>query len=700
MILKSIKLKNFLSHEDTLLTFTPQQHLLIDGVSGSGKSSIVDALVWNLYGRGRVDNRSLIKTGAKYAEVTLVLSSGGKDTRIRRKVDSEGKQTILVATDDLHGKTKPVQITGLKATQEYIEKEIVGSSYELFINSVIYPQENPDSFVRQTATKRKEIILEIAKASYFDDYLERAKEKITELELEKATLAAEMTHLSDDLLRDEKVIEYGETAKTVQRDLEREVADLEMREELHNAKQLALSGLVAERKELQVRADLIQLEYKVNTEKEKELQDKLDSWVPSDTSKFEGLIKRFPEIKEEFKRLKEYEDAREAFMTARMEVMASQPVSHDYEKDIDELNAQIIKEMSQTFVICPGRKEPCPVITSGRDSRVASLTERLEIKKEEKEKYIERLTDYQKRMDACGSLLRWGGRNKMDIENDMSDAASAEIRLNNLKATDATTLATMKSSLESLSTTLARVIEESTKVTDRIKELDKLVAPIEEYLKNTPFDKTALRATIKLLESTNAQIALALEARKRYNITKYSATLAQKKWEQLEEKLSSLALLKTALGPNGVKAVVIDYIIPRLEERINVILEKLSDFRVRLDTQKSNVTGEKMLEGLFISISNGQGAEIDFDGYSGGEKLKITVAIAEALSEIQNAKFRILDEVFVGLDEESTEKFGDIMLALQERFSQLICISHLRSIKSLFNDKITVSKINGASKIC
>jgi exonuclease SbcC len=159
----------------------------------------------------------------------------------------------------------------------------------------------------------------------------------------------------------------------------------------------------------------------------------------------------------------------------------------------------------------------------------------------------------------------------------------------------------------------------------------------------------------------------------------------------------ALKLIKEAFGNNGIRTIVIDYIIPSLEDRINAILSKLSDFRVRLDTQRSGA--ESTIEGLFISIINELGEELDYDSYSGGEKLKIEVSISEALAEIQKISFRILDETFIALDSESVDGFASVILALQERFSQLICISHLPQVKDMFDKKIEVYKTNGISNI-
>jgi len=167
----------------------------------------------------------------------------------------------------------------------------------------------------------------------------------------------------------------------------------------------------------------------------------------------------------------------------------------------------------------------------------------------------------------------------------------------------------------------------------------------------------------------------------------------------IEEK-ESLELLKEALSPRGVKAVVIDYIVPQLEERINGVLGQMSDFKIRLDTQKATADEEGVKEGLFITVINDKQEELPFGSYSGGEKVKITVAISEALASLMNQiGFRIMDENIVSLDSESTEGFVDVLERLQEKFPQLMVISHLPEVKDIFEKKITIIKTNGVSHI-
>ena len=144
---------------------------------------------------------------------------------------------------------------------------------------------------------------------------------------------------------------------------------------------------------------------------------------------------------------------------------------------------------------------------------------------------------------------------------------------------------------------------------------------------------------------------------------------------------------------------MIDYLIPKLEESINRILGKLSDFSVKLDTQKSGIRKETVLDGLFITVINPEGLEMDFDSFSGGEKVKISTAINESLAEISKISFRILDESILSLDGESTEKFIETLIEIQNRVNQTICISHIPEIKSIFDEKIEVVKVGGISRV-
>jgi len=243
LILKSLQLKNFLSHADTSIEFEENTKLSIEGVSGSGKSSIVESILWNLFGKGRADNRSLIKRGAKNASVALEMEDNGTLYRITRGVSEKGKQTIdLEVKTDMLG-YQPISKTGLKDSQDYIEKELLKSSYLLFINSVIYPQDNVESFVKQTAGKRKELLLEIVGAENYDLYYTRAKSLASVTAEGLTRLSAELENIKKN--RDEsyhaavQLMDFQMKAGL----LEEELKEIEQGEKVTNAIREQLTSL-------------------------------------------------------------------------------------------------------------------------------------------------------------------------------------------------------------------------------------------------------------------------------------------------------------------------------------------------------------------------------------------------------------------------------------------------------------------------
>ena len=168
----------------------------------------------------------------------------------------------------------------------------------------------------------------------------------------------------------------------------------------------------------------------------------------------------------------------------------------------------------------------------------------------------------------------------------------------------------------------------------------------------------------------------------------------------LKVQYDDLLLIKEALSPRGVKAVAVDYVIPVLEERINEILSQMSDFRIKLDTQKATADEESIKEGLWITVINPEGQELPLENLSGGEGVKVSMAISEALATLMSSiGFRLLDECITALDQESIQSFTEVVLKLQDKFPQLLMISHISDIKDLFEKKVMITKVNGVSKI-
>ena len=679
IFLESITLKDFLSHEKTTIRIEDNSHLLIDGDSGAGKSAIVEALMWGLYGKGRSDNRSLIRHGRSIANVSIVLKNTNDDEifgyKIIRSINKSGIHTLNVLEIRKEGKITPIKVNGLKNVQDYLEKQILHSSYLLFINSIIYPQDNVDSFVRQTATKRKDIILEMINASDYDEYYNKTKNKLNELNFKQTEYETNIRYLNDMIIEDDKSAsmlgEHTSKKKELEKQLEKENKELEeLQKKLNDINILK-----------------IRLDEKSNLltdmqRKEKTMTEEIDR-----LTKIQGLpLHDIKELENELKTLKISENKANEWRDKSYKLLQDKPVDLDFDGKIKEINKQMINEMSDNdnIDICPITHEKCPLILDKINVRVKLLQEQLSKVTLDKKEYLKNENIYLEGVKKLG--------NSPVIDKDrINEVEIILVREGNNKHT-VEDIKKLKIDLSTITGEISNLKNIITEGLVSIKDFPIIQNEISKKQSDIYVIDSSVNENLKML-------TLSEDASKRIKVNIEKIGKEKENNKELLKHIEALKLLKDAFSPNGIRAIIIDYIIPRLEEKINGILSKLSDFRIRLDTQKEGIGDDILLEGLFIDIFNESGECFNYESYSGGEKVKISMAINEGLAEISNIGFRVLDELFIGLDDESTKKFVEVMLIMQERFSQLLCISHLRNIKDTFHKQIKIIKENGVSRI-
>lgn len=677
--LRGIYLDNFLSHKKTEIALGPNARVLIDGESGSGKSSVVDALVWSIYGVGRSDNRSLIRTGQEETTVRLDLSvdpdfdGTARDYSITRKVTTKGKHSVEVMMGTDNGMV-PIKASGTREIQEWIEHDLIGASYELFINSVIYPQGGKDSFVEASSIRRKELLLEILNIDEIDSYYEKAKAALKDAELTRATAAGDL------MATDIRMRELGLTIEDVEY----------LRIQLCNT----VNEVTQAEKELKIKteqrirdaeqyANVTQLEAEATALTTARIKCSEDlAAARSGMIPLKGMLATFNYS--DATKLEESIEVDTAELTkisennwVRANIMAQQPKQIDYDQMIVDLERQIDR-VTQDLPKCPVG-DACPFYQR-------LLPEHEYLKDQVAERRAKRdvqsleIAEWERAVNSAPA--------PQDGSKLSANIQACKARLDNIyKHRDLESRANMAmDELKRIDERLQSIMA-SLAYMPLTQNLEDEISQLEEQVARGREDIIRYTQMIAVMEDRNRDLAALAAHRVDVEKTITNAT----------EVVDKLLLLKEAFGSGGIRAIAIDQLIPRFEDKINEVLSQMSDFRIRLDTQKKSVKGESTVEGLFIMIRNDQGQELEFNNYSGGEKLKITVAISEALASMQRAGFRILDELFVGLDESSTESFATVLGQIQGRFSQTLCISHLRQIKDLFDQRVVVTKINGIS---
>jgi exonuclease SbcC len=254
-----------------------------------------------------------------------------------------------------------------------------------------------------------------------------------------------------------------------------------------------------------------------------------------------------------------------------------------------------------------------------------------------------------------------------------------------------------REALEAEKTMLARRRQET-------QEDSALKATLEADVKVLPTRESQLRAEdagCKALEKemADAQVRKGVLEQHLARCEALEAELRQREQERtrlLDDKAiyDELAL---AFGKNGVQALIIESVMPQLQEDANALLAKLTDNRMHLKLQLQEDT-----EKLEIKISDEMGTR-SYETFSGGETFRINFALRIALSKLlarrSGAPLPILfiDEGFGSQDIAGQDRLTEAIKSIQDDFKKIIVITHIAQIKEAFPTRIEVSKDGNGS---
>ncbi|MEW5957902.1 MAG: SMC family ATPase [Chloroflexota bacterium] len=215
MVPIQLKLRNFMTYRQAELDFQGIHLAVLTGENGAGKSSLLDAITWVLWGRARAKrDDELIHLGQSEMEVEYTFELGDNTYRLIRKRDAskKGRSDLSFQVADAGG-WRTLTETNLRATQQKIN-DLMRLDYDTFINSAFLLQGRADEFTTKPPGKRKEILSDILGLGLYDLYEERARQRVKEKETEAAELTARIEQIELELAREP---EYQAELATAQR---------------------------------------------------------------------------------------------------------------------------------------------------------------------------------------------------------------------------------------------------------------------------------------------------------------------------------------------------------------------------------------------------------------------------------------------------------------------------------------------------
>ena len=216
---QKLSLKNFMPFRATgdqehEVDFSQLDLFSITGPMASGKSALIDAMVWCLYGRTArygADSKGVISTGEQTCEVALDFTLGPRWFRAVRRT---GKITDS-GLSEREGEEWIQDASGSARLTNRIE-ELLGLDFDSFTKTVILPQGRYAEFLTSEPKKRRELLAKILELGVYSRVADQAKLAAGQAKTRAETLRETLTQYAG-LSQEHIALQKDELSKLGQR---------------------------------------------------------------------------------------------------------------------------------------------------------------------------------------------------------------------------------------------------------------------------------------------------------------------------------------------------------------------------------------------------------------------------------------------------------------------------------------------------
>ena len=205
IIFKKIKWKNFLSTGNQYIELDLDQEstTLIIGTNGAGKSTVLDALTFSLFGKPfrKINKPQLINaTNEKDSKVEVEFSIGSIDWKVVRGI----KPNVF---EIWKNNSLLDQAASANDQQKWLEQNVLKMNYKSFTQIVILGSSTFVPFMQLTANNRREVIEDLLDIKIFSSMNNLIKEKIRANKEDVKTLELKKESLNDKVKMQENFID-------------------------------------------------------------------------------------------------------------------------------------------------------------------------------------------------------------------------------------------------------------------------------------------------------------------------------------------------------------------------------------------------------------------------------------------------------------------------------------------------------------
>ena len=399
-MITSIELGDFLSHSNTKLEFENGVTVFV-GDNGAGKSSIIDAITFALFGQHtRKSNKGLIKRGTNQGFVKVRFSVNSKQFEAVRKIDNKGtlaaKFAEVIDDDRIEIAAGERKQFGESMTHEV--ERVIGIDFEKLKIASIVQQGELNTIINAKPKEFKELLNAIIGIDKLDIASEAMKTVNKEFrEKIKENVGYDDTHI-EILLRDlekyEKEIEEAKPQKEQlelkQEELKNEVDDLRKKIETETPKIDKIKQIELRKKELlsYAKEAIHEIQREINENERKiqdcegcfdhiELKSDLESKIQKVEDAIEDTVKKVQEITNQIISLKEKQllasklqliDNKCPVCDSNVEKLNPLFQEEHLQQEILELRKQIVSKEKENDMYNQKRKEFSIKLQNARDA--------------------------------------------------------------------------------------------------------------------------------------------------------------------------------------------------------------------------------------------------------------------------------------------------------------------------------------------
>jgi len=250
MIPVRLSLHNFLSYGENVqpLEFQGMHVACLSGSNGHGKSALLDAITWTLWGKARSNqDDDLVRQGQSEMQVELDFEFDGNLYRVIRKRTLAKRSMADLQFQVFEGEgfrslTEPT----VSQTEAKIRR-LLRLDYDTFINSAFLMQGRADEFTSKSPRQRKDVLAEILGLRLYDDLVTAAREKARMQSARREMAELSLKGMEEELAKEEG---YREQITALQSQLEAVQKEAETLQERYNTlikEKSALDALERER---------------------------------------------------------------------------------------------------------------------------------------------------------------------------------------------------------------------------------------------------------------------------------------------------------------------------------------------------------------------------------------------------------------------------------------------------------------------